>query len=98
MEKRIGVIAILVKGKDQIPELNRILSDYSDIIYGRQGLPFKEKRIHVISLVVEGSTDLIGALTGRIGRLKEIQVKSVLTNFKENDDEHQKPADENPEN
>ena len=83
MEKRIGVVAVLVTGKDSIPALNAVLSDYSEIIFGRQGLPFKNKGIHVISLVVEGDTDQIGAMTGRIGRLKGIQVKSVLTQYKE---------------
>lgn len=79
MEKRIGVVAILVKNKSFIPKLNSILSEYSDIIRGRMGLPLKEKSIQVISLIVEGSTDSLGALTGKIGKLPGITVKSTLT-------------------
>lgn len=82
MEKRIGVIAILLTEKNHIQDLNSILSSYSEIIIGRMGLPLKEKEIHVISLIVEGNTDQIGAMTGKIGRLNGIQVKSILTKNK----------------
>lgn len=60
--------------------MNMILSDFGDMILARQGLPLRQKSIHVISLVVEGTTDAIGALTGKWGRLEGLQVKSVLTN------------------
>lgn len=67
--------------------MNLLLSDYSDIILARQGLPFRDKGIHIISLIAEGTTDEIGALTGKLGRLEGIQVKSVLTNHRENANE-----------
>ena len=79
MEKRIGVIAILIHQHEQIPALNRMLSEYGEIILGRMGLPLKDRDVSVISLIIEGDTDQIGALTGRIGRLDGITVKSVLT-------------------
>ncbi len=79
MERRLGVVAILVNSKDSIQILNNILSEFSDIILGRMGLPLKEKKIHIISLIIEGTTDEIGALTGKIGRLSGIKVKSMLT-------------------
>ncbi|MCK4661728.1 MAG: iron-only hydrogenase system regulator [Bacteroidales bacterium] len=78
MEKRIGTALILVENKDFIPKLNQIISEHADIIIGRQGLPVKDKNISIISLVLEGTTDEIGSLTGKIGRLKNIQIKSVL--------------------
>ncbi len=78
MEKRIGSILILVTGKEFIAEFNQILSSHSSIIIGRQGIPLRERSINVISLVVEGSTDEIGALTGQLGRLKGLRVRSVM--------------------
>ena len=87
MEKRIGSVAILLTDKQNIDKLNSILSEYSEIIIGRMGLPLRQKHIHVISLIVEGSTDDIGAMTGKIGKLKGIQVKSVLTKYREDVDE-----------
>ena len=86
MEKRLGVVAILIEEKTSVNSLNTILSDFGELIYGRQGLPIRDKGVHVISLIVEGTTDEIGALTGKIGRLPGIQVKSLLTRYKEPND------------
>ena len=83
MEKRLGVVAISVTSKESIQSLNHILSEFSDIILGRMGLPLRDKSIYIISLIIEGTTDQIGALTGKIGRLSGIQVKSMLTKQKE---------------
>ena len=66
MEKRIGTITILIKGKASVPEVNTLLSEYSAIILARQGLPIHHRNIHVISLVIEGTTEIISALTGKI--------------------------------
>jgi putative iron-only hydrogenase system regulator len=83
MEKRIGTITILIKGKVSVSAVNALLSEYSDIILARQGLPLHNRNIHVISLVIEGSIEVISALTGKIGRLKDVEVKSILTKYKE---------------
>ncbi|MBX3043414.1 MAG: CopG family transcriptional regulator [Candidatus Kapabacteria bacterium] len=78
MEKRIGSALILVESKADIDSLNKILSSHSSIILSRQGLPLKDRQANLISVILEGSTDEIGSLTGKIGRLEFIQVKSVL--------------------
>lgn len=78
MEKRIGALLIVIKSKDHILQLNEVLSEQSPIIIARQGIPLKEKAISVISLVVEGTTDEISTLSGKIGKLNGITVKSVL--------------------
>ncbi len=83
MEKRIGTITILIKGKTSVPAVNELLSEYSSIILARQGLPLHQRNINVISLVIEGTVETINALTGKIGRLKDVEVKSILTKFKE---------------
>ena len=83
MEKRIGTITILIKGKTSVPAVNDLLSEYSSIILARQGLPLHQRNINVISLVIEGTVETINALTGKIGRLKDVEVKSILTKFKE---------------
>jgi len=57
--------------------MNAIASNHSEIIIGRQGLP-RSNGQSIISLVLEGTTDEIGSLTGQLGRLKGIQIKSVL--------------------
>lgn len=78
MEKRIGAAVLLVKDREAIKKLNEIVSHHADIVIGRQGIPLFEKNISIITLVLQGSTDEIGALTGQIGRLKGVQIKSAL--------------------
>lgn len=79
MEKRIGALLILIKSKDHVLHLNEVLSEQSPIIVARQGIPLHDKSLSVISLVVEGTTAEISALSGKIGRLDGITVKSVLS-------------------
>lgn len=78
MEKRIGTVLILIEEASVVPELNKILFNHSSIIIGRQGIPMHAERLNVISLVVIGTTDEIGSLSGQVGRLAGIQVKSVV--------------------
>jgi len=80
MEKRIGTITILITDRSRSAEINTHISDFSDIILCRQGLPFHEREVAVISLIVEGHPDRINALTGRLGRMPGVQCKAVLVN------------------
>lgn len=77
MEKRVGSAIILIQERESVQQLNEILSKHSQIIIGRLGLP-RSNGQSIISLVLEGTTDEIGSLTGQLGRLNGIQVKSVL--------------------
>jgi putative iron-only hydrogenase system regulator len=87
MEKRIGSALILVEENSEVSLLNEILSRHAQIIISRQGVPLREKKINLISLVLEGSTDEIGALTGQVGRLKNVRIKSLLIPQKEQKNE-----------
>jgi putative iron-only hydrogenase system regulator len=79
MEKRIGTITILVTDRSQAAQINPIISDYSDIILCRQGLPFQQRAVAVISLIVEGTVNRINALTGTVGRIQGVECKAVMT-------------------
>ncbi|MGX8713170.1 MAG: TM1266 family iron-only hydrogenase system putative regulator [bacterium] len=78
MEKRIGTITILIRDREVSPSVNQLLSEHSGIILCRQGLPFHDRPVAVMSLIVEGSTDQINALTGRLGRLPGLTCKTAL--------------------
>ncbi|NLB26922.1 MAG: CopG family transcriptional regulator [Bacteroidales bacterium] len=84
MEKRIGTVLIQIEDFENIQLLNEIISKHFQIIIGRQGLP-RSNGQSIISLVLEGTTDEIGSLTGQLGRLKGIQLKSVLLKNKKNE-------------
>lgn len=79
MSKRIGTVTIIVTDRiNQSARVNEILSKHADIIIGRMGLPYSSKKISIICLIVNGSTDQLGSLTGQLGSIEEVQVKSVM--------------------
>lgn len=78
MESRIGAVVVLVEEHGDIQRINQIISEHSELILGRQGIPLRERSKNVISLVLEGDTDRMGSLTGKLGRLPGVKVKSVL--------------------
>lgn len=79
METRIGVIGIVVEDLEQISRINDVLHQHADVIVGRMGIPYKKKGISVISLIIDGSTDEIGSLTGKLGNIEGVNVKSALS-------------------
>ncbi|AHM55727.1 hypothetical protein EAL2_c04250 [Peptoclostridium acidaminophilum DSM 3953] len=79
MDNRIGVIAIIIEDKESVQKANAVMSEYSDMIVGRMGIPYKEKNVSVISIIVDGNTDEIGALSGKLGNIPGVMVKSALT-------------------
>lgn len=81
-ERRIGVVGIVVENRLQAAAyVNEVLSAYGDVIVGRMGVPYRERNISVIALIVDGTTDEIGALTGRLGNIEGVMVKTALTSF-----------------
>ncbi len=78
MEKRIGSISILISNRDIVSQVNALLSEFASLILARQGLPLREHGIHFISLIIEGTTDEISALTGKLGRLPDVEAKSMV--------------------
>ncbi len=79
METRVGVVAIVLDDINFSPMVNDILHDYAGIIVGRMGIPYKEKGVSVISIIVDGTTDAISALTGKLGKISGVNVKSAIT-------------------
>jgi putative iron-only hydrogenase system regulator len=78
MEKKIGTISILITNREVVEDVNTLLSGFGDIIVARQGIPLREEGLFVISLIVKSQADIINALTGKLGRLKGVKVRSIL--------------------
>jgi putative iron-only hydrogenase system regulator len=82
-DRRIGVVGIIVDDPEAAYNaLNAVLHDYAHIIIGRLGLPYRERNLSIISLIIDGSTDDVGALTGRLGQLPHVTVKSAFAKNK----------------
>lgn len=76
--KRIGIIGIVITDKSVTLEMQKLLGEFSDIIVGRMGVP--RENVSAISLIVEGTTERISALTGKLGKM-DLVVKSALTSY-----------------
>ena len=80
MDHRIGLVGIVVENPAvSAEEVNAVLSSFGDMIIGRMGLPYRQRGVSVISVMVDGTNDRIGALCGKLGRIQGVNVKSVLT-------------------
>jgi len=77
MDKRVAVLAIIVKDADSVAALNDLLHQYGSYIIGRMGVPYREKGVNIISVAMDAPGDIISALSGKIGRLKGITAKTV---------------------
>lgn len=84
MEKRLGIIAIVISDKTSVPFVNDLISSFSDIIIARQGIPMPHKNISFISLIVEATMDRINVLTGKLGRLSGVEVKNIVRKENQN--------------
>jgi len=88
-EDRLGVVAVFVENRlDTAPKVNQILSDYGKILVGRMGIPYRERNLSVMAVIVDGSNDEIGAMTGKLGAIPGVSVKAALR--KKNGDEQPK--------
>jgi putative iron-only hydrogenase system regulator len=80
MNRRIGVIGIVIEDpKQHSDRVNAIISDHGQIVIGRMGVPKPEYHVGVVALIIEGTTDEIGSLTGKLGNIPGVTVKSALT-------------------
>ena len=85
METRVAVMSIIVEEKETVEQLNAVLHDYGDYIIGRMGIPYKEKQINIISIAIDAPQDTISALSGKIGKLDGISVKTAYSPVKCNE-------------
>ena len=81
MDTRVAVISIIVENDSSTAELNSLLSDFSDYVIGRMGVPYKERGVMLISVAVDAPQDMISALSGRIGSLSGVSVKTAYASI-----------------
>ena len=78
-EGRVAVIGIIIEQEDSVEKLNAVLHEYGHYIIGRMGIPYREQRINIVSIAIDAPQDIISALTGKIGRLAGISVKTAYS-------------------
>lgn len=81
METRVAVLGIIVENLESAESINSILHDYGKFIIGRMGIPYREKNISIISVAVDAPQDTIATISGKIGKLNGVQVKTAYSNI-----------------
>lgn len=79
METRVAVMSILVENKDTVAQINALLHANSAYIIGRMGIPYHKRGINLISIALDAPQDTISALSGKIGNLPGVSVKTAYS-------------------
>lgn len=79
METRVAVMSIIVENPDSVEALNALLHIFSDYVIGRMGIPYREKNISIISVAVDAPQNEISALSGKIGKLSGVSIKTAYS-------------------
>ena len=80
MKTRIAVMGIIVENMESVEILNSILHDYGEYIVGRMGIPYRKKNVNIVSIAVDAPQDVISAMSGKIGKIEGISVKTAYSN------------------
>lgn len=78
-EKRIAVIGIIIEDVRQAEQVNALLHQFGNYIIGRMGIPYKEKQLNIISVVMDAPMDAISALSGKLGRIRGVSSKALYS-------------------
>lgn len=79
MDSRIALIGIIVENTSMVDPINQLLHEYGEYIIGRMGIPYKTKKLNVISIVIDADNNIISSLSGKLGMLEGISVKTVYS-------------------
>jgi putative iron-only hydrogenase system regulator len=95
VEKRLGTVSIIVERQvAPVDEVNELLSQFGDEIVGRFGLPYPQRGVNIITLVTDTSVERVSALTGKLGKLPGVQVRSLLSKTASPGATHDSPPDQ----
>ncbi len=85
METRVAIIGIIVENPDSVAQINDILHDVRDYVVGRMGIPYRERNISIISVVVDAPENLISSVSGKLGMLDGVSAKITYSRLAAND-------------
>ncbi len=76
-ESRVVLLGIMVEKTEAVPRVNGLLHEYADCIIGRMGIPYREKQINIISIVIDAPQRVISALSGKLGMIPGVSSKCL---------------------
>lgn len=80
MQTRVAVMSAIVENTDSVEKLNELLHQYGEFIIGRMGLPYKTRKINIVSIALDAPQDTISSLAGKLGNLPGVNVKTAYSN------------------
>ena len=81
MESRVALLSIIVEAYDSALKINNVLHEYSEYIIARMGIPYRKKNVNIISIAVDAPLEIINALSGKIGQIENVNVKTTFSNI-----------------
>lgn len=85
METRVAVMSILVENSDSVETLNSLLHEYGEFIIGRMGIPYRKRKVNIISIALDAPQNTLSALSGKIGKLPGVSVKTAYSGLVSNE-------------
>lgn len=82
MDTRIALIGIIVEDENGAAPVNALLHEYSSYVVGRMGIPYSKKDVNIISIVIDAPDNVISSLSGKLGRISGISVKTMIAKTK----------------
>lgn len=79
MDQRIAILGIIVEDMDHVERVNELLHEYREYIVGRMGMPYRERGVSVISVVMDADTNTVSALSGKLGMTPGVSAKAVYS-------------------
>lgn len=79
MDKKLAVVAIIVENPNSVEKVNALLHEYREYVIGRMGLPHRERKVSVISIVIDTTPELINGLSGKLGMIDGVKSKVLTT-------------------
>ena len=79
METRVAVMSIIVENPESVERLNAILHEYGEFIIGRMGIPYRKRKISIISIALDAPQNTISSMAGKIGSLNGVSVKTAFS-------------------
>lgn len=83
MENRIALLSVVIDNPDSVEPFNRLLHNYKDYVVGRMGIPYRQRGLNLISIVLDAPADAINTLSGKAGQLPGVTAKAVYAKLPE---------------
>ena len=74
---RVALVGIIVEDREAAARINGLLHEYSEYVIGRMGIPYREKQLNVISVVLDAPQSMVSALSGKLGMIPGVSSKCV---------------------